>query len=65
MRVRVETECTAAPPADLSWWLAAQLWEIELDGDVVEARHKVVARRGRLIRRLDEYAARGFAPSAS
>ena len=44
-------------PADLSWWLAAQLWEIELDGDVVAARHKVVARRGRLVRRIDEYAA--------
>jgi hypothetical protein len=44
-------------PADLSWWLAAQLWEIELDGDIVEARHKVVARRGRLVRRVDEYAA--------
>jgi hypothetical protein len=44
-------------PDDLSWWLAAQLWEIELDGDVVVARHKVVARRGRLVRRIDEYAA--------
>ena len=33
------------------------MWEIELDGDIVEARHKVVARRGRLVRRIDEYAA--------
>ena len=33
----------ACSAADLSWWLAAQLWEIELDGDIIEARHKVVA----------------------
>jgi hypothetical protein len=47
----------ACTPSDLSWWLAAQLWEIELDGDIVETRHKVVARRGRLVRPIDEYAA--------
>lgn len=45
--------CTAA---DLSWWLAVQLWEIELDGDILEARHKVVARRGRLVRQIEAYA---------
>ena len=43
--------------ADLAWWLAVQLWEIELDGGIVESRHKVVARRGRLVRQVDEYTA--------
>jgi hypothetical protein len=31
------------------------MWEIELAGDIVEARHKVVAPRGRLVRRIEEY----------
>jgi hypothetical protein len=43
-------------PADLAWWLAASLWEVELDGDVVETRRKVVASRGRLVREVDGYA---------
>jgi hypothetical protein len=43
-------------PADLAWWLNEELWEVELDGDVVDAGRKVVARRGRLRRRLDEWA---------
>jgi hypothetical protein len=38
---------------DLPIWLAAELWEIELDGDVVEQDWKVVASRGRLTRRID------------
>ena len=42
-------------PDDLSHWLAASLWEVELDGKVVEARHKVVGSRGRLVRRIDDY----------
>jgi hypothetical protein len=42
-------------PSDLSYWLGDNLFELELDGDVVEARHKVVARRGRLVRRIDDY----------
>jgi hypothetical protein len=42
--------------ADVSYWLADSLWEIELDGDVVETRHKVVGARGRLVRRIDDYA---------
>jgi len=43
-------------PADLGWWLAASLWEVELDGDVVETRRKVVGSRGRLVRQIDGYA---------
>jgi hypothetical protein len=33
---------------DLPWWLAEELWEIELDGDVQPDEHKVIARAGRL-----------------
>jgi hypothetical protein len=45
----------ACAPADLSHWLTATLWEVELDGDVVETRHKLVGPRGRLVRRIDGY----------
>jgi len=37
---------------DLPYWLGPELWEIELDGDVTEQQRKVVARRGRLVRRI-------------
>jgi len=40
----------------IAFWLTPDLWEIELDGEVVEATHKVVAPRGRLVRRVDEWA---------
>jgi len=42
---------------DLAYWLHDVLWEIELDGGIQESRHKVVARRGRLLRRLDDWSA--------
>jgi hypothetical protein len=38
---------------DLPWWLADELWEVELAGDVVAYPHKVAGRRGRLVRRID------------
>jgi hypothetical protein len=53
----------ACRPQDLAYWLHHELWEIELDGDLVEAEHKVVARRGRLTCRIDAWgdgAAREF-----
>jgi hypothetical protein len=40
---------------DLPYWLAPQLYEIELDGDVVEQALKVVAPRGRLVRRIEAW----------
>jgi hypothetical protein len=40
---------------DLPYWLGPELWEIELDGDVAEQQRKVVARRGRLVRRIPEW----------
>jgi hypothetical protein len=48
---------------DLPVWLGRELWEIELDGDVLERERKLVAQRGRLTRRIDawdENAARDF-----
>lgn len=41
---------------DLAYWIADELWEIELDGDVERAHHKVAARRGRLVRRIGGWA---------
>jgi hypothetical protein len=40
---------------DLPFWLGPELWEIELDGDLTEQTRKVVARRGRLVRRIPEW----------
>lgn len=40
---------------DLPYWLGPQLWEIELDGEIVEQERKLVARRGRLTRRLEKW----------
>jgi hypothetical protein len=48
---------------DLPYWLAAQLWTIELD-EVQPVEHKLVARRGRLLERVrawDGDAMRDFA----
>ena len=45
----------ACRAADLAHWLADSLWEVELDGEIVESRHKVVGSRGRLVRAVDEY----------
>jgi hypothetical protein len=38
---------------DLPLWLGRELYEIELDGEIVEEPTKVVASRGRLLRRVD------------
>jgi hypothetical protein len=40
---------------DLPLWLDDELWEIELAGDVVEGDRKVVAARGRLTKRIEEW----------
>jgi len=36
----------ACRPGDLPWWLADELWEIELDGRVEPDEHKIVASPG-------------------
>ena len=38
--------------SDLPLWLGRELYEIELAADIVEERTKVVASRGRLVRRI-------------
>ena len=39
----------------LPHWLGPELWEIELDGGIVEEGRKVVAPRGRLVRRIEAW----------
>jgi hypothetical protein len=43
----------ACRPGDLPYWAGRALYEIELAGDVVEHTAKLVAPRGRLLRRID------------
>jgi hypothetical protein len=41
--------------AELPLWVAPMLYEVELAGDIVEQRWKVVASRGRLVRRIERW----------
>ncbi|HET6870585.1 MAG TPA: hypothetical protein VFH80_32030 [Solirubrobacteraceae bacterium] len=43
----------ACRPSDLPWWLADELWEIELDGQVQPDEHKLIAPAGRLGSRIE------------
>ena len=45
----------ACRPSDLPLWAGRVLYEIELDGEIVEQRSKVVASRGRLLRRIEAW----------
>jgi hypothetical protein len=36
-------------------WLGPELWEIELAGEIIEGGRKLVARRARLIRRIERW----------
>jgi hypothetical protein len=40
---------------DLPIWMGRELWEIELDGEVVQLERKLVAARGRLLRRVEDW----------
>jgi hypothetical protein len=40
---------------DLPFWVNDELWEIELGGDLVQSGFKVVAPRGRLVRRVEAW----------
>jgi hypothetical protein len=40
---------------DLPYWAGRVLYEIELDGDILEHTTKVVAARGRLLRRIEAW----------
>lgn len=57
----------ACAAADLPYWLNTELWEVELAG-AERGNRKLVARRGRLLRRLDAWngeAVRAFAESCA
>lgn len=45
----------ACRPGDLPWWLADELWEIELDGAVQPDEHKIIAPAGRLRSRIETW----------
>ena len=45
----------ACHAADVSYWLADSMWEVELEGSIVESRHKVVGSRGRLVQPVGDY----------
>lgn len=45
----------AALPSGLPVWLAEELWEVELDGEIVLEERHAVAERGRLVRRIDSW----------
>jgi hypothetical protein len=54
----------ACRQADLPYWITGELWEMELDGAIREEERKLVAERGRLVRRVeawDALAGRRFA----
>ena len=40
---------------DLPWWVAGELWEIELEGEIEFGEHKIVAPAGRLRSRIEEW----------
>ena len=42
-------------PGDLPYWIGPTLYEIELNGEIVDHMLKVVAPRGRLTRRIDAW----------
>ena len=45
----------ACRPGDLPYWAGEALFEIELEGEVVASARKLVAPRGRLLRRLEAW----------
>jgi hypothetical protein len=42
----------ACRPSDLPYWIGPILYEVELAGEIVEERSKIVAARGRILRRV-------------
>jgi hypothetical protein len=40
---------------DLIYWLGPVIWRAEIDGELIEANDKVVARRARVVERLDTW----------
>ena len=40
---------------DLPWWIAAELWRVELEGPLTVGEHKLAAPAGRLLGRVDAW----------
>ena len=49
----------ACAPEDLPYWIAGELWEIELAGAIVAVRNGLLARSGRLLRRVEAWSLGG------
>lgn len=45
----------ACEPHDLPYWIAEELWEVELDGERLRGPQSIIARRGRLVRQIDAW----------
>jgi hypothetical protein len=54
----------ACRTADLPYWIDDELWEIELAGEITALPLGLVARRGRLVRRIEGWDARAAAQLA-
>jgi len=54
---RCRTGIHACRIEHLPHWIGPELWSVELDGEIVEAADAVVARRGRLVHRIDAWSA--------
>jgi hypothetical protein len=51
----VDGRISACRASDLPIWLHEELWVVELEGPIQEARTKLVAPRGRLLRQVPEW----------
>lgn len=57
MAVPCRSGVHACRTSDLAWWINDELWEVELGGEVIDRPHKVVAPRGRVVRRVKAWSA--------
>ena len=45
----------ASEALDLPYWISTELWEVELEGELIRGPQSIVARRGRLVRRIEAW----------
>ena len=45
----------ACHPLDLVYWMGDELWQVELAGEQIAGPQSLIARRGRLVRRIDAW----------
>ena len=56
-RSKPDSRVHACALEDLPYWIDQELWVVELEGEVARARRQLVAARGRLVARVDEWPA--------